>query len=203
MGGLFRSFFAPFSLLVFASFLVPIFGPLGCLLGVPFGSLWIPKLPHVGSKMALETHLLFKSGFCKKVRKTQWFLKVFAPEDSSENAPRWPKIAPRRSWRGTFSMSKPVLDFGASRAPFWVPFGFPFRSQEVPKRFRKAIQNLSKFSVRSPKKGAPKRPQEAPKRLPRRTQEVPRGPQDAPREPQGGSQEAPKRTSRGTKKLLR
>ena len=57
-GGSFSLVFASFSLPVFASFLVPIFGPLGCLLGVPFGSLWVPKLPQVGSKMALETHFL-------------------------------------------------------------------------------------------------------------------------------------------------
>ena len=93
-----------------------------------------------------------------------------------------PKIAPRRSWRGAFSMSKTVLDFGASWAPFWVPFGFPFGSQEVPKRLRKAVQNWSKFSVRrrAPPRG-PKRPprgsQEAPKRLPRGPKRTPGGPQ--------------------------
>ena len=51
-------------------------------------------------------------------------------------------------------MSKTVLDFGASWAPFWVPFGFPFGSQEVPKRFRKAIQNWSKlFALRGTRRG--------------------------------------------------
>ena len=71
--GLFRYFVASFSLLVFASFLVPIFGPLGCLLGVPFGSLWVPKLPQVGSKMALETHFLLKVVSAKKQGKRNGF----------------------------------------------------------------------------------------------------------------------------------
>ena len=93
-GGTGGSFSLCFCSFFFASFSVLVFGRLGCLFGVPFGSLWAPKLPQVGSKTALGTHLLIKSEFSKKrapCGPQHDFEVSVGPKTPSSR----PKIAPR------------------------------------------------------------------------------------------------------------
>ena len=88
-------------------------------------------------------------------------------------------------------MSKIVIDFGATWARFWVPFGSPFGSQKAPK-----INPIHVPEQWRPQE-APRRSQEAPRELPRgpkkpqeglkRRQKLAQKPQRVPREPSRGT----------------
>ena len=141
--------------------------------------------------------IFVKKQIFKKARKTRCFSMFLPPEMAPKTPQDHPKTLPRWSQRGTFSMFKIVIDFGALRAPFWVPLGGPFGSQKgtqnrsnlhpwlrAPPRSSKKAPRGPKRAPRGPQEG-PKRSQEGPKRALKRHQD---GPQEAPREPQ----EAPK-----------
>ena len=166
--------------------MVPFWVPLG----VHFGALGGPSWPQVGSKTPLATPFLSKSRFSKKARKTNGF-SMFLPLEMAPKTPQdHPKTPPRWSQRGTFSMFKIVIDFGALWAPFWVPLGGPFGSQ-------KGTQNRSNLHpwLRAPPRSS--------KKAPRGPKRAPRGPQEGPRRPQESPQEAPRWPARGTKRAPR
>ena len=105
----------------------------GLVLGAFWGSIrgsiwpfWVLKLLQVWSKTALATHFLTKSIVLKKQRKTNGFSRFLLSNMAPKTLQDRPKTPPRRSWRGTFSISKNVINFGSFWARFGVPFGVPF-----------------------------------------------------------------------------
>ena len=161
----FGPFFAFFLALFFTSFWVPFFGRLGCLFGVPFGSLWAPKLPQVGSKTALGTHLLIKSEFSKK-RAPCGPQHDFEVSVGPKTPPSRPKIAPRglREASEEHLFSRQILI--SILVPFGLHFGCLLGSLLGPKRLQNRAQNRSKNEE-----------------APRAAQEAPRAPKEAPRDP--------------------
>ena len=157
--------------------------------GSHFGSLGRPSWSKLGPKLLLPCHFYPKCAFSKKQRKTNCFSMFLPPQMAPKTPQDLSKTAPRRSSRGTFSMSKNIIDFVPFWDRFWLPlgthFGHPKGSQNRPN-----YEFGAKASPRGPKRPprgfqeAPRRPQEAPKRPPRGRKMAPRGPKMHPKREQ-------------------
>ena len=161
----------------FGSHLAPILG----LLGAQVGPSWVQNC---------SCHAIFiQNAIFKKTRKTNGFSMFLPPQMAPKTPQDRSKTAPRRSSRGTFSMSKNIIDFVPFWDRFWLPlgthFGHPKGSQNRPN-----YEFGAKASPRGPKRPprgfqeAPGRPQEAPKRPPRGRKMAPRGPKMHPKREQ-------------------
>ena len=174
--------------LVLNIFLIVFWTRFGCLLGSHLGLLGT----KIGSKFGpgrLLRCFFVKKRILKKSRKTNGFSMFLLSNMAPKTLQDRPKTPPRRSWRGTFSMFKIVLDFDPFWVRFWVPLGAPLGSKRGPKidQIRVPDQGRPQVEPQEAPRGS-KRPQEGPKR----PQEAPRGPPKGPTESQESPQEAPR-----------
>ena len=166
----------------------------------PIWASWAPKLAPSSVQDGSCDAFFVKKQILKKPRKTIGFSRFLLSNMAPKTLQDRPKTPPRRSWRGTFSMFKIVLDFDPFWVRFWVPLGAPLGSKRRPKidqirvpdqgRPQEEPQEAPRGSKR-PQEG-PKRPQEVPQKAPqspkralKRHQENPKRPQEAPGSPQG------------------
>ena len=159
----------------------------------PIWASWAPKLAPSSVQDGSCDAFFVKKQLFKKQRKTSGFSRFLLSNMAPKTLQDRPKTPPRRSWRGTFSMFKIVLDFDPFWVRFWVPLGAPLGSKRKPKIDQTRVpdqghpQEEHQEAPRGPKRaprGPPKGPtesQESPQEAPREPQEAPRGSRKPPR----------------------
>ena len=161
-----------------------------CLLGpfwspktTPFGD---PNRPKISPKPVLR-RLCFKNVVFQNMSPAlgeSTILTLLGSQDGTKIDPRSPQDRLKIVLKRDRFLSRFLIDFWSSWAPFWLPLGAQDGAKNRPKSIKKTIGNWTAPSV-APRalQDRPRHPQDPPKSAPRSPKSAPRPPKTTPRPP--------------------